>query len=303
MNSTTSAASSILSVFQQPVFVALLASAFCGLGIGFLTPNSQVQVLARTRKKPSKVVTQGAFSKNREKIIYAGLSASVVTIIVLMWTKSIFITAPFSAFGAVITWIYLRNRSLRGSAALLQVWPEVTDHLISGLHSGLSLSEALAGLGTRGPDLVRPHFLLFRQELLQSGDFVRTTENLKLRFNNSGSDQIFEAILMAKSLGGSELLQIFRTLGDFLRQDLALRKEIEIKHGWIKNSAHLSSAAPWLLLLLLSSQPGTAQAFSQPGGIMILLLGLFLTSVAYLWMGKLGQLPNPPRVFGQPRQC
>ena len=31
---------------------------------------------------------------------------------------------------------------------------------------------------------------------------------------------------------------------------------------------------------------------------MILLIGLILTSVAYLWMGKLGQLPNAPRVFG-----
>jgi tight adherence protein B len=77
-----------------------------------------------------------------------------------------------------------------------------------------------------------------------------------------------------------------------------LRKEIEIKHGWIKNSAHLSSAAPWLLLLLLSSQPGTAQAFAQPGGVIILLLGIVLTLVAYFWMGRLGRLPVTPRVFG-----
>jgi tight adherence protein B len=79
--------------------------------------------------------------------------------------------------------------------------------------------------------------------------------------------------------------------------DLALRKEIEIKHGWIKNSAHLSSAAPWLLLLLLSSQPGTVEAFAQSGGVAILLTGLLLTCVAYLWMGRLGRLPSPARVF------
>jgi len=104
--------------------------------------------------------------------------------------------------------------------------------------------------------------------------------------------------MLAKSLGGSELLQVFRTLGDFLRQDLAVRKEIEIKHGWIKSSAHLSSAAPWLLLLLLSSQPATARAFNQPSGAAILMIGLILTGVAYFWMGQLGNPPASPPVRG-----
>jgi len=225
------------------------------------------------------------------------VSATIVTIAVLGWTKSVVITVPFSIFSVVITWAFMRKRERQEAAQLLQVWPEVTDHLISAIHSGLSLSEALVGLGTRGPERVRPYFMTFHRELLASGDFLRSAETLKARLNSHGSDQILEAVLLAKSLGGSELLQIFRTLGDFLRQDLALRKEIEIKHGWIKNSAHLSSAAPWLLLLLLSSQPGTAQAFAQPGGVVILVMGLFLTSVAYLWMGRLAQLPNPPRVF------
>jgi tight adherence protein B len=98
-------------------------------------------------------------------------------------------------------------------------------------------------------------------------------------------------------LGGGELLQILRTLGDFLRQDLALRREIDVKHGWIKNSAHISAAAPWILLLLLSTQPSTATAYSTPTGALILLTGLLLTAIAYLWMNRLGRLPVTPRVF------
>jgi tight adherence protein B len=94
-------------------------------------------------------------------------------------------------------------------------------------------------------------------------------------------------------------MSILRTLGDFLRQDLALRREIEVKHGWIKNSAHMSAVAPWILLLLLSTQPSTAIAFSTPTGGMILIAGLFMTAVAYLWMNRLGRLPQTPRVFTQ----
>jgi tight adherence protein B len=86
-------------------------------------------------------------------------------------------------------------------------------------------------------------------------------------------------------------------LGDFLRQDLALRREIEVKHGWIKNSAHLSAAAPWILLLLLSTQPSTAAAYSTLTGAMILIVGLVMTGVAYIWMNRLGRLPQTPRVF------
>ena len=116
-------------------------------------------------------------------------------------------------------------------------------------------------------------------------------------FAHHGSDQIFEALIISKALGGSELLQILRSLGDFLRQDLALRREIEVKHGWIKNSAHLSAAAPWILLLLLSTQPSTAAAYSTTTGAMILIAGLVMTGIAYIWMNRLGRLPQTPRVF------
>lgn len=283
--------------FSQPFFIALLSSALCGFGLRFLSDGTNGISPIASSKKSGRISIGIVIQKNKETLLYCLLSSATVTVVVLAWTKSPVITIPFSVFSTVITWAYIRKRRGRDAEAILHVWPEVTDHLISAIHSGLSLSEALVGLGTRGPELVRPFFLLFHRELLESGDFVTSTEKLKNRLDSHGSDQILEAILLAKSLGGSELLQIFRTLGDFLREDLALRKEIEIKHGWIKNSAHLSSAAPWLLLLLLSGQPGTAEAFAQPGGIAILVTGVFLTSLAYLWMGKLGQLPKSSRVF------
>jgi tight adherence protein B len=284
-------------VLEEPLVIGLISSALCAYGVFLVFPK--VSISRSSHPKTSAVLSKKDPLKNEmhDRYLHSVLSACLVTICVLWWTKSIVVTTPFTCFAAVISWISIRNREIRNREAVRQVWPEVTDHLISGIHSGLSLSEAMTSLATRGPLLIRPDFLAFKEELIQTGDFGNATENLKERFHSHGSDQILEAILMAKSLGGSELLEIFRTLGDFLRQDLALRKEIEIKHGWIKNSAHLSSAAPWLLLLLLSGQPGTVESFSQPGGVFILGLGLCLTFVAYLWMGRLGRLPQPPRVF------
>jgi tight adherence protein B len=92
-------------------------------------------------------------------------------------------------------------------------------------------------------------------------------------------------------------MNILRLLGNFIREDLALRREILVKQNWIKNSAHLSASAPWILLLLLSTQPSTSQAYATKTGVMILISGLLLTSLAYLWMNQLAKLPEQSRVF------
>ena len=225
------------------------------------------------------------------------VSALIATAVVLLMTRSLVIAAAFGTLAAGISFVTVKAKSSLNEAALVAAWPEVIDHLMSGIQSGLSLSESLAGLATRGPEVLRPAFVRFKATLFSSGDLTEAIEELKTCFAHHGSDQIFEALLIAKTLGGSELLQILRTLGDFLRQDLALRREIDVKHGWIKNSAHISAGAPWILLLLLSTQPSTATAYSTAGGAMILIAGLFMTAIAYIWMNRLGHLPVTPRVF------
>ena len=226
-----------------------------------------------------------------------GISASVSTAVVLLMTRSVVIALAFGTLAAGIAFVTVRAKNNLNEAALIAAWPEVIDHLMSGIQSGLSLTESLAGLSTRGPEVLRPAFTQFKATLYGSGDLTQAIEELKAMFAHHGSDQIFEALIISKALGGSELLQILRSLGDFLRQDLALRREIEVKHGWIKNSAHLSAAAPWILLLLLSTQPSTAAAYSTPTGAMILIAGLVMTAIAYIWMNRLGRLPQTPRVF------
>ena len=226
-----------------------------------------------------------------------GISASVSTAAVLLMTRSVVIALAFGTLAAGIAFVTVRAKNNLNEAALIAAWPEVIDHLMSGIQSGLSLTESLAGLSTRGPEVLRPAFTQFKATLYGSGDLTQAIDELKALFAHHGSDQIFEALIISKALGGSELLQILRSLGDFLRQDLALRREIEVKHGWIKNSAHLSAASPWILLLLLSTQPSTAAAYSTPTGAMILIAGLVMTAIAYIWMNRLGRLPQTPRVF------
>jgi tight adherence protein B len=171
------------------------------------------------------------------------------------------------------------------------------DHLISGMQSGLSLNESLVGLATRGPILMRPYFELFRDDVFKTGDFTGALERVKSLLGEPSTDQIIEALLISKTLGGAELINILRLLASFIREDLTLRREILVKQNWIKNSAHLSAGAPWILLLLLSTQPTTAASFSTPSGALVLISGLIMTCLAYIWMNRLSQLPQQSRVF------
>jgi tight adherence protein B len=228
-------------------------------------------------------------------------TSSITFLAIYLITASTLFASAFSLLVLAFTYVIIKNRSGKLDLEIASSWPEVIDHLISGIQSGMSLTEALTELSVRGPLVMRPLFASFKSQILEDGDFDRALSHLSEKFGSHASDQIFEALLISKSLGGSQLLTILRTLGNFLRQDLALRNEISVKQSWIKNSAHLSSAAPWLLLLLLATQPTTVAAFTTPTGAGILFLGLALTALAYIWMSYLSRLPSVPRVFGKSR--
>ena len=214
-----------------------------------------------------------------------------------IFSHSQVISIAFALFIGIFTSIAQQRGEIKRYSAIHSACPEVIDILISGIQSGLSLNESLVGLATRGPEILKAEFSIFSEDLYARGDFKSSLVKVKESIAHPSVDQIIEALIISKELGGAELLTILRLLGKFIREDLTLRREIEVKQNWIKNSAHLSAAAPWILLLLLSTQPSTSQAFSTSTGILILCMGLAMTAVAYLWMNSLSRMPIPHRIF------
>lgn len=225
------------------------------------------------------------------------LASAIATLVATAVTSSITIGLAFTILTALGTKQFIKNRKVNRYTQLGQIWPEIIDHLVSALYSGLSITEALAALAVRGPEITKDDFREFESEIRSGVELDRALTNLRDKFAHPGSDQIFEALFLSKTLGGGELINILRTLGSFQREDLFLKREISIKHGWVKNSAHISAIAPWILLLMIGTQPGTASTFTSTTGVMILLSGLVMTLIAYFWMSKISNLPLTPRVF------
>ena len=234
--------------------------------------------------------------KTRRILIYLG-SSSLGFFIATLITTSPIIGIPFGLITTTIPIVIIRRKEGIEKALLQNLWPEILDHVISGLQSGLSLAETLVALGTRGPIKSRRIFLLFSENLRSGMDFSYSLKELKRAFNDGTADQVCEVLDFARVAGSRDTSLTLRTLANYIRRDLALRAEIQAKHSWVKNSAALAAIAPWVLLLLLAAQPNTLSAYTSGTGFIILLVGAALTVIAYFWMEKVGKLSETPRIF------
>jgi len=194
--------------------------------------------------------------------------------------------------GALVT---MRARSRRES--MRTVWPDVVDNLASGIRAGMPLAEALSQVGESGPEQVQPAFDGFAQDYRATGRFSDSLDALKARLADPVADRIVEALRITRDVGGSDVGHVLRTLAEFLRDDARARGEIEARQSWTVNAARLASAAPWIVLMMLSSQPSNTAAFNTPAGLVVLAVGGVVTVVAYRVMVRLGRLPSEVRVL------
>lgn len=228
--------------------------------------------------------------------IYFGSAFSGFMAATLITTSPV-IGIPFGLITTAIPVVLIKRKVEKERNLLQALWPEILDHIISGLQSGLSLAETLVGLSTRGPLKSRGIFNSFAENLRGGMEFGSALRVLKEKFSDGVADQVCEVLDFARLSGSRDTSLTLRTLSNFIRRDLALRAEIRAKHSWVKNSAALAAVAPWILLLMLATQPNTLLAYTSKAGFSILLGGALLTLTAYFWMEKVGKLSDTPRIF------
>ena len=209
----------------------------------------------------------------------------------------IVVATAFAAFAASAPVAWLRRRALRRRVLMRGVWPDVVDDLASAVRAGLSLPEALAQAGSRAHPAVAPAFTAFAAEHRAAGTFAEALDRLKDRLADPVADRIVESLRLAREVGGADLGRLLRTLSTFLRDDLRLRGELEVRQGWTVNAARLAAAAPWVTLGLLALRPAAVQAYDTAAGAAVLAAGAVITVVAYRLMVVLGRLPQDPRVL------
>jgi tight adherence protein B len=224
-------------------------------------------------------------------------SGLVVGVVFLGVSQVVPIGLAFGTFAGYLPVALVRYRARQRRAELRDLWPDAVDNLASAVRAGLSLPEALAQLGHRGPEPLRRPFLLFGQDYRASGRFQPSLDRLRDRLADPTGDRICESLRIAREVGGSDLGRLLRTLSSFLRDDARTRAELEVRQSWFINAARLAVAAPWVLLAVLSLRTDAIRAFDGPGGWLVLGVGAVLCVVAYRLMLRLGRLPEEARVL------
>lgn len=247
----------------------------------------------------------------RERLAQAGLGRVAVGVPIavsvltgLIAGAVVFAVAPVPALalaalglGAALPVAVLSARARALRKALRLAWPDLVDHLVSGIRAGVPLAEAVGALADVGPAETRLAFRTFERRALGSGNLATALDGLKADLADPIGDRIVETLKLARDVGGAELPSILRTLAASLRADAALRSEVEARQSWVRGAARLGVVAPWVVLLLLASRPEAAAAYNSPAGVVLLVVGLGVTIVAYRVMIALGRLPEERRWF------
>jgi tight adherence protein B len=233
----------------------------------------------------------------RQLIGLCTASGFAVALIVATVSRSAAIALAFAVFGAYAPIALVKLRRRQRSVELRDLWPDVVDNLASAVRAGLSLPEAVAQLGVRGPEPLRPAFRRFGADYRATGRFGECLDRLKHSLADPVADRIVESLRVAREVGGNDLGRLLRTLSQFLREDARTRAELETRQGWTVGAARLALAAPWMVLALLALREETVRAYDSAAGVLVLVFGGGLSFAAYRVMLRIARLPEERRVL------
>lgn len=270
----------------------------CALAAGVMLVLS---VWAWPRQRPNtgmrSPAIRGAFSPRLVAAGAACILGIVAGAITLALTAVVGLAIVVALAAASLPSFVTARTASKERLGMRTLWPDVVDSLVSALRAGASLPNAIGSLTAMSPRLVKDPAATFERDYRRTGNFDACLDNLKGVWADASADRIVETLRLARHVGGSDVTTILRTLGGYLRQESAIRQEVEARQGWIRTAARIGVAAPWIVLALLSTRSEAAAAFNSASGIVVIFVGLGVSVVAYRIMLAVGILPEPRRWF------
>ena len=230
-------------------------------------------------------------------LVLCAVAGALTAFVVQVVSRTPPVALAFGLIGGYLPVAVVSGRARRRQRELAEVWPEAVDNLASAVRAGMSLPDALAALGVRGPEPLRPAFDAFALDYQVTGRFGESLDRLKERLADPVGDRVVEGLRVAREVGGGELGRLLRNLSGYLREDVRTRGELESRQAWTVNGARLAVAAPWLVLLFMSFQTEVIHRYASPAGALVLAVGAGLCLVAYRLMMRIGRLPVERRIL------
>ncbi len=260
-----------------------------------LQPRDRAQRRGRLRDLLDRAGLAGVAA--HQVAVACAVSALLAFVALQAISRTVPVALAFGLMAGYLPVAVIAGRARGRQRELAEVWPDAVDNLASAVRAGMSLPEALAQLGDRGPEPLRPYFLAFGADYQAGGRFGESLDRLKERLADPVGDRVVEGLRIAREVGGGDLGRLLRNLSGHLRDDARTRSELESRQAWTVNGARLAVAAPWLVLLMLSTQREVISRYASGTGVVVLAIGAALCLVAYRLMLRIGRLPVERRVL------
>lgn len=215
-------------------------------------------------------------------------------------------TLPPLAVGlgaAAVPVLGARSRRERRRAEAREAWPRLIEELrLKTSTLGRSIPQALFEVGRGAPAEMQPAFELARREWLLSTDFERTVDVLRSRLADATADTVCETLLVAQQIGGNDVDRCLAALIDDRVLDLQGRKDARSRQAGARFARVFTLVVPFAMALIGMSIGEGREAYSTPTGEVLVLVGIAVMALCWIWAGRIMRLPDEQRVFvGAPR--
>jgi tight adherence protein B len=192
-----------------------------------------------------------------------------------------------------------RSRRDRRRLEAREAWPHLIEELrIKTTTLGRSIPQALLDVGRSAPDDLRPAFEAAGREWLISTDFEATIEVLERRLDDATADTVCETLLVAHAIGGTEIDRCLTALVDDRILDQQSRKDARARQAGARFARCFVLFVPLGMALVGLSIGEGRRAYQSATAQLLVLVGLSLMGLCWLWAGRMMRLPAEERVFG-----
>lgn len=192
---------------------------------------------------------------------------------------------------------YRIRRSNRRARAQ-EAWPGLLEEMrLLTASLGRSIPQALFDVGSRAPDEMRPAFDAAHREWLISTDFARTLQVLKSGVADPTADAVCETLLVAHTVGGSDLDKRLEGLIEDRIQDTQGRKDARAKQAGARFARRFVLFVPVGMAIAGMSVGNGREAFRSASGQLFSVVAVGVVVVCWLWAGRILAIPEEQRVF------
>jgi tight adherence protein B len=287
---------------MTPVLFALLA----GIGTYFI-----FVALQKDRSTAvTKTVSIATFID--ERMLRAGIKANerrgVVSLVAMFAIAGAFLGCMIfaGAAAALVVGVFtatfpvaaVKQHHTKRKAEAAEAWPRLIEEIRLTCSSlGRPIPQALIEVGKRGPQKMRPAFVEAEREWLMTTDFNRTVTVLRSALADPTADTVCETLVVAYSVGGTELDRRLAALVHDRQVDLDGRKDARAKQSGVRFARRFVLAVPLGMALVGTSIGNGRAAYGTPEGQAAVVAALLSLIGCWWWSGRLIRLPEPVRVF------